>query len=375
LLSYNLSFARFFLRFGVSFLSVNNTHIVLQGARYLLLYLYVQQTMLFSLLSFVYTQRYIPYTSHIFLFSLFDDSDCVSTHLKEFDDGCTLIKSNNYFARNEVLIRSLTNISLSFHLCVCVCVCRVYLVLIVFSFVWTWPIDQINNLILNPALFGKILGISYNTAVRYMSFFSGLGQSLLFSVCPTIFRFLSCIEGSSASMEQAEQKAMIYFWYFYIVARFMGPVLLNATQSYTQNEEGTIEETVINTVAKLTSEIPKSLGPSALTYIIFSALINWPAFYLLQSGNFITKFLRMDWLNNYIMKGGGIGRDVPYRIYVDSGYISACLISMAPVVPLLGPFCLLHLSSSRLYFDGSSFLHTDPNSTVVVVRVLILFIT
>ena len=224
----------------------------------------------------------------------------------------------------------------------CVCVCRVYLVLIVFSFVWTWPIEKINNLILDPALLADVLGISYNTAVRYMATFSGLGQSLLFSVCPTIFKFLSCIEGSSASMEQAEQKAMIYFWYFYIVARYMGPVLLNAAQSYTENEEGTLEETVLKTMDKLTSEIPKSLGPAALTYIIFSALINWPAFYLLQSGNFITKLLGMDWLNNYILKGGGIGRDVPYRIYVDSGYIFACLISMAPMVPLLGPFCLLH---------------------------------
>ena len=50
----------------------------------------------------------------------------------------------------------------------------------------------------------------------------------------------------------------------------------------------------------------------------------------------------MKWLNNYVLKGGGIGRDVPYRIYVDSGYIFACLISMAPMVPLLGPVCLLH---------------------------------
>ncbi|MGK3757857.1 MAG: hypothetical protein ACI8RD_010171 [Bacillariaceae sp.] len=225
-----------------------------------------------------------------------------------------------------------------------VCVCRVYLVLVVFSFVWIWPIDRINNLISNPRQLSLSLGISYNTAERYMTTVSGLLQSLIFSVCPTIFRFLSCIEGSSASMEQAEQKAMIYFWYFYIVARFMGPVLLNATQSHIQNEEGTIEETVLDTVVKLSSEIPKSLGPSALTYIIFSALINWPAFYLLQSVNFITRFLRMDWLNNYVLKGGGIGRDVPYRIYVDSGYIFACLISMSPMVPLLGPFCLLHFT-------------------------------
>jgi hypothetical protein len=326
----------------MTFPFVNYTNIVLKGARYLLLYLYVQQNILFSLLSFVYTQKYNPYTSHVFLFSLIDVPDCVSTHLKEFDDGCTLIKSSIHFAHIEVLIRPLTKTSLSFH--VCVRVLRVYLVLIVFSFVWTWPIDKINNLILDPALLADLLGISYNTAVRYMATFSGLGQSLLFSVCPTIFKFLSCIEGSSASMEQAEQKAMIYFWYFYIVARFMGPVLLNAAQSYHdhENEEGTLEETFMNTMVKLTSEIPKSLGPAALTYIIFSALINWPAFYLLQSGNFITKLLGMDWLNNYILKGGGIGRDVPYRIYVDSGYIFACLISMAPMVPLLGPFCLLH---------------------------------
>lgn len=219
---------------------------------------------------------------------------------------------------------------------------RVYLVLIVFCALWTKPIDQINNLILQPTLVADTFNVSYNTAVRYMSTFSGLTQSILFSICPIIFRFLSCIEGSSISMEQAEQKSMIYFWYFYIIARFLGPVLLNATQSFKQSDNGTIEEIVTETVAKLASEIPDSLGPSALTYILFSCLLNWPANYLLQSMNFITKFFRMKWLNNYVLKGGGIGRDVPYRIYVDSGYIFACLISMAPMVPLLGPVCLLH---------------------------------
>ena len=159
---------------------------------------------------------------------------------------------------------------------------RVYLVLIVFCALWTKPIDQINNLILQPTLVADTFNVSYNTAVRYMSTFSGLTQSILFSICPIIFRFLSCIEGSSISMEQAEQKSMIYFWYFYIIARFLGPVLLNATQSFKQSDNGTIEEIVTETVAKLASEIPDSLGPSALTYILFSCLLNWPANYLLQ---------------------------------------------------------------------------------------------
>jgi hypothetical protein len=33
-------------------------------------------------------------------------------------------------------------------------------------------------------------------------------------------------------MEMAERRAMIYFWYFYLIARFMGQILWQAAVSF-----------------------------------------------------------------------------------------------------------------------------------------------
>jgi hypothetical protein len=38
----------------------------------------------------------------------------------------------------------------------------------------------------------------------------------------------------------------------------------------------------------------------------------------------------------------GPGPEVPYRIYVDSGYVLSCMTALAPVCPLIGPFALLY---------------------------------
>jgi len=84
-----------------------------------------------------------------------------------------------------------------------------------------------------------------------------------------------------------------------------------------------------------------SLGPTAISYIIFTGFFSWPALYLLQAPNFGTKIIRLDWINR-IMKGGGPGTEVPYRIYVDSGYIFSCLTALAPACPLVGIFGMFY---------------------------------
>ena len=38
----------------------------------------------------------------------------------------------------------------------------------------------------------------------------------------------------------------------------------------------------------------------------------------------------------------GPGSEVPYRIYVDSGYVFACMTSLAPLCPLVAPFGLMY---------------------------------
>lgn len=66
---------------------------------------------------------------------------------------------------------------------------------------------------------------------------SGLTQTMLFSVCPQIFKFVANCEGSASSMAKAEELAILYFWYFYIIARFMGPILWDSIVKFTTGSE------------------------------------------------------------------------------------------------------------------------------------------
>ena len=67
----------------------------------------------------------------------------------------------------------------------------------------------------------------------------------------------------------------------------------------------------------MANTIPTTLGPTALSYMLSSSLFSLPLFYLLQASNIGTKIIS-PWINR-IMKGGGSGTLVPYRIYIDSG--------------------------------------------------------
>jgi hypothetical protein len=97
-------------------------------------------------------------------------------------------------------------------------------------------------LVFNPELWTNALttlkiNVSSDTVQKYTASLSGLSQSLIFSICPPIFKFLAYSEGSSSSMEKAEQKAMIFFWYFYIVARFLGQILINGIMQFLNGGE------------------------------------------------------------------------------------------------------------------------------------------
>jgi hypothetical protein len=109
---------------------------------------------------------------------------------------------------------------------------RIYIVLTVFTITNVYIVQQINSLILNPELFAKLFAIPLGQAVSLLSPVSALTQSLLFSICPMLFRLLANIEGSATSMDKAEQKAIIFFWYFFIIARFMGQIIWDITVTY-----------------------------------------------------------------------------------------------------------------------------------------------
>lgn len=141
-------------------------------------------------------------------------------------------------------------------------------------------------------------------------------------------------------MQQVEQRAMMSFWYFYIVARYLGQLLIQTVTALFFDGES-IDTAFSTFLTEVANTIPTTLGPTALSYMLSSSLFSLPLFYLLQAANIGTKLLCQFWINR-VMKGGGPGTLVPYRIYIDSGYIFSCIVAMAPLCPLLGIFGLIY---------------------------------
>ena len=96
------------------------------------------------------------------------------------------------------------------------------------------PINFINQSILKPEEISKWFSfISVETATKFVTPLSGVSQILLFSICPTVFKYIACKDGKSTSVQQMEQRAMMYFWYFFIVARYLGQFLVIAVLELT----------------------------------------------------------------------------------------------------------------------------------------------
>jgi hypothetical protein len=54
---------------------------------------------------------------------------------------------------------------------------------------------------------------------------SGLLYTLFFSFCPQFFKAIANFEGNVSSIRKAEDKALIYYWYFMLLTAFTGSAL------------------------------------------------------------------------------------------------------------------------------------------------------
>jgi len=218
----------------------------------------------------------------------------------------------------------------------------VMIFLLVFTGCYIVPINFINNnFVPSEEFWLEKLEIPQKIVNRVLPSLSSLAQTLLFSICPSIFTFVADAEGSATSREKAEERAMIFFWYFYIVARFMGVFVWDAILNFNQGNSNSIEKSIFSVITDIANTVPTTLGPVALTYIIFSATVTFPVMYFLNLNNFMTSIFRLRYINRQL-KGGGFGQEVPYRLYVDLGYVFSCITAFAPVYPIIGPFCLLY---------------------------------
>ncbi len=56
---------------------------------------------------------------------------------------------------------------------------------------------------------------------------SGFLFTIFFSFLPNLFKAVAFYEGTSSSMERAERKALLFYWYFMLVTAFTGSALAN----------------------------------------------------------------------------------------------------------------------------------------------------
>ena len=64
---------------------------------------------------------------------------------------------------------------------------------------------------------------------------SGLLYTLFFSFCPQMFKAIANYEGNVSSIRKAEDKALIYYWYFMLLTAFTGTSLAQMLASGLSN--------------------------------------------------------------------------------------------------------------------------------------------
>jgi len=168
---------------------------------------------------------------------------------------------------------------------------------------------------------------------------SGLVKTLFFSFLPQLFKFLAFYEGTSSSMEKAERISLLLYFYFMVVTAFTGTSLATMLLNWFYGET-TTEEGIRNALNTAANALITTSG-TWLNWIIMRYSFTWPGGYLFQMNTFLTKIFNLKWLNR-VMRGGGPGSPVPYRIYVDSGVVFMCITALAPACPLIAPAAMIY---------------------------------
>ena len=111
----------------------------------------------------------------------------------------------------------------------------VFIFLVVFIGSYTAIINVLNNALWNPERYEQ-WGISEDVLSTAIPTLSGLTQTLLFTVCPQIFKIVAYKSGEATSFESGDQQAMIYFWYFYLVVRYLGQLVVQSFNKLTKRK-------------------------------------------------------------------------------------------------------------------------------------------
>jgi hypothetical protein len=99
-------------------------------------------------------------------------------------------------------------------------------------------------------------------------------------------------------------------------------------------------------LASIAAAIPTQISAQWLNWIIVRTTITLPLHYMLQINTFL--FSCLGWhCCSRMVRGGGAGGPVPYRVFIDSGVVLLCVVALAPASPLVSPFALVHFLYSE----------------------------
>lgn len=113
-----------------------------------------------------------------------------------------------------------------------------------------------------------------------------------------------------------------------VLTAFSGPLLANMGLKAI-NEGLTVASDFQSILREIAKTIPSSVSVSWLNWIIFRITVVLPLNYLLQANTFIFRALGLRCCSR-LVRGGGPGGPVPYRIYVDSGVVLMWYVTPKP---------------------------------------------
>jgi hypothetical protein len=135
--------------------------------------------------------------------------------------------------------------------------------------------------------------------------------------------------------------ALQYYWWFMVLTAFTGQILANMALS--GFNDGLVVGSQIRTVVVAVAQtIPSHVAANWLNWILFRTLSTLPFSYLLQSNTFLFHVLPGLKCCSRVVRGGGPGGNTPYRIFVDSGVVLMCTLSLSIASPLVAPAGFLY---------------------------------
>jgi hypothetical protein len=183
------------------------------------------------------------------------------------------------------------------------------------------------------------------------------------------------IRGFLLSPYDAEYTALQYFWWFMIITAFSGNSLSTMFINGFSTSQGItidIGSQAQQVLASIASAIPTQISAQWLNWIIVRTTITLPLHYLLQINTFI--FSCLGWhCCARMVRGGGPGGPVPYRLFIDTGVVLLCVLALAPASPLVTPFALAHFALSEPLLRRNIIFMYRPKFDAGGIRWIFLF--